>query len=137
MNNILYYYKFELENYNDDSFPIYAVNENGTGEYISLPLIGVSEIEDPSSIREIITGRKIFKATTEVEDTLTFTKIEKASSSDLLTVARAIKLIKHGYDVKTRLDERLDELSEENHERYTKYLESIDSINEYYLKLIQ
>lgn len=134
MNNRVYYYVVNLDNYDFSEFGFYTYNDKD-GEYVSIPIIGVSESEDADYVVELITGRKIYKKEDEVEKELTFSELRKATCSELTKTSKIIDYINKGYDIKAKMNSKLDEIERISQERYEEYMSSLDSIYDYYRKL--
>ena len=134
MNNRVYYYVVDLDNYDFSEFGFYTYNDKD-GEYVSIPIIGVSESEDADYVVELITGRKIYKKEDEVEKELTFSELRKATCSELTKTSKIIDYINKGYDIKLKMNAKLDEIERISQERYEEYMSSLDSIYDYYRKL--
>ena len=134
MNNRVYYYVVNLDNYDFGEFGFYTSNDVD-GEYVSVPIIGVSESEDADYVVELITGRKIYKKEDEVEKELTFSELRKATCSELTKTSKIIDYINKGYDIKAKMNSKLDEIERISQERYEEYMSSLDSIYDYYRKL--
>ena len=134
MNNRVYYYVVNLDNYDFSEFGFYTYNDKD-GEYVSIPIIGVSESEDADYVVELITGRKIYKKEDEVEKELTFSELRKATCSELTKTSKIIDYINKGYEIKKKMNSKLDEIERISQERYEEYMSSLDSIYDYYRKL--
>ena len=134
MNNRVYYYVVNLDNYDFNEFGFYTYNGED-GAYVSVPIIGVSEREEADYVVELITGRKIYKKEDEVEKELTFSELRKATCSELTKTSKIIDYINKGYDIKAKMNSKLDEIERISQERYEEYMSSLDSIYDYYRKL--
>ena len=62
-------------------------------------------------------------------------KLRKATCSELTKTSKIIDYINKGYDIKAKMNSKLDEIERISQERYEEYMSSLDSIYDYYRKL--
>ena len=135
MTNVKINYYTLLLKYNANKFMNFnfANSDKHTSKFVSAVVIGILD-NDGETMRELFTGRKIYKAKEERENRLTYTEANLATVEDLAITASVVRLINDGYKVVEGFNKELDNLEHYTEVRYEEYKKNVDDITDFLIK---